>query len=168
MFCDRCGNSLLPDQRFCPQCGKQFTDGMALARPVPSRVQEHLRMLGILWIALGALNALAGVVLYILANTLFINVEDMSGSRQFPTNFVHLLLTAIGTFILIKAAAAFFAGWGLLQRESWARMLTLVLAFLSLFNFPFGTALGIYSMWVLLPAKSEKEYEAAVRAAGTY
>lgn len=37
---------------------------------------------------------------------------------------------------------------------------TLVLAFLALFHVPFGTALGIYSLWVLLPSESEREYEA--------
>jgi len=28
-----------------------------------------------------------------------------------------------------------------------------------LINAPFGTALGIYTLWVLLPAQSEEEYE---------
>jgi hypothetical protein len=51
----------------------------------------------------------------------------------------------------------------LLQREHWARIAVLVLAFISLFtNIPFGTALGIYTMWVLLPAESEREYDALV------
>jgi hypothetical protein len=168
MFCDRCGHAVLPDQRFCPQCGKQFSDAMAVARPAPSRVQEHVRLLGILWLGLSALNALGAVVLYIVANTIFIHFEDMGAPRGLPFGFVHSLLMAIGAFVLVKAVAGFFAGWGLLQREPWARMLTLVLAFVSLFNFPFGTALGIYSLWVLLPAKSEKEYEAAARAAETY
>ena len=46
-----------------------------------------------------------------------------------------------------------------------ARVLALVLGFVSLFtNIPFGTALGIYTMWVLLPADSEREYEALVEA----
>ncbi len=51
------------------------------------------------------------------------------------------------------------------QREPWARVVVLVLAFVSLFtNIPFGTALGIYTMWVLLPAESEQEYEAMAEA----
>ena len=48
-------------------------------------------------------------------------------------------------------------------REVGHRILALVLAFISLFtNIPFGTALGIYTMWVLLPAESEREYDALV------
>ena len=71
--------------------------------------------------------------------------------------------TLIGIAILVKAALGFLAGWGLLQREPWARILTIVLSFLALFNLPLGTALGIYSLWVLLPAQSEREYEQAAR-----
>ena len=56
--------------------------------------------------------------------------------------------------------AGFIAGWGLLQRESWARVLTLIVGFLSLFNIPLGTVLGIYTLWVLLPAQSDEEYQA--------
>jgi hypothetical protein len=37
-------------------------------------------------------------------------------------------------------------------------MLVIVLGVISLIEVPFGTALGIYTLWVLLPAQSEAEY----------
>jgi hypothetical protein len=41
----------------------------------------------------------------------------------------------------------------------------LVLAFFVLFiNIPLGTAVGVYTMWVLLARESEQEYEALVNA----
>ena len=43
-------------------------------------------------------------------------------------------------------------------------MVALVLAFISLFNIPFGTALGVYTLWALLPSQSQQEYEALVTA----
>ena len=52
-----------------------------------------------------------------------------------------------------------------MQREPWARMLAIVLGVLNLFDLPFGTALGIYTLWVLLPAESEREYRETVRTA---
>jgi hypothetical protein len=166
MFCDRCGAAMQPDQRFCGRCGKELP-GVAVAYPQPSRVQEHIRLLGVLWLALSALNAVAGIVLYILANTLFLHLHEMPDvPPDVPAGFLHSLFSIIGFFVLVKAAFGFFAGWGLLRREPWARMLTIVLAFLALFNIPFGTALGIYSLWVLLPAESEREYEQAARSAG--
>jgi hypothetical protein len=79
---------------------------------------------------------------------------------------LHPLLSFIGILVGIKAFAGFATGWGLIQREPWARTLALVLAFPSLFfNVPFGTALGIYTLWVLLPADSDMEYEKEVRSA---
>jgi hypothetical protein len=35
---------------------------------------------------------------------------------------------------------------------------------LALIHIPFGTALGVYTLWVLLPAKAEEEYENYQRA----
>ncbi len=167
MFCDRCGTAVQPDQRFCPQCGRQFSDGLVMARSSPNRVQEHVRLVGILWLALSAFNALAGFILLIVATELIPHLQQSGrAGPNFPADFLTTLLGVIGLAVLIKAVAGFAAGYGLLQREPWARMLTLVLSFLALFNFPLGTALGIYSLWVLFPAESEREYEEAARAAG--
>ncbi len=166
MFCDRCGAAVQPDQRFCGRCGKEFSVGVAVAYPQSGRVREHIRLVGILWLALSALNAVAGIVLYILANTLFLHLHEMPNvPPDVPAGFLHSLFSVIGGLILLKAACGFFAGWGLLRREPWARMLTMVLSFVALFNLPFGTALGIYSLWVLLPAESEREYERVAQSA---
>jgi len=162
MFCDRCGAALASDQRFCGRCGKEFVGGTIVAFPRRSRVREHIRLLGILWLALGALNAVGAVILFILANTLFVHLPEMTGDPA-ATRWLHPFLGVIAILVAVKAAAGFLAGWGLLQREPWARILTIVLAFLSLFNVPFGTALGIYSLWVLLPAESDAEYQEQVR-----
>ena len=84
-----------------------------------------------------------------------------------PISFLSALLTTLGILIIAKAALGFIAGWGLLHREPWARIWILVLAFISLFlNIPIGTAIGVYTMWVLLPLQSQQEYEAlALKAA---
>jgi hypothetical protein len=48
------------------------------------------------------------------------------------------------------------AGYGLLTRKPWARVLAIVVGILGLLNFPVGTAIGIYTLWVLMqPAASE-------------
>ena len=156
-----------PDQRFCGRCGKEFSGAVAVAHPLPNRVQEHVRLLGILWLALSALNAIVGVVLCILANTVFPHLHEMGAPPDVPAGFLSSLFSTIGALVLVKAAFGFVAGWGLLRREPWARMLTIVLSFLALFNVPLGTALGIYGLWVLLSAQSEREYQQAVISAGT-
>jgi len=163
MFCDKCGSTVQADQRFCGHCGKELAGAPVAGYPRPSRVQQHVRLLGILWLAASALNAVGGVILYILANTLFVHLSEMGNMPPGTTAWLHPFLSFIAILIMLKAAAGFFAGWGLLQREPWARLLTLVLAFLALFHIPLGTALGIYTLWVLLPAGADVEYEQEVR-----
>jgi len=165
MYCDRCGAALQPDQRFCGRCGKEFSG--TVAHPLPNRVRDHIRLLGILWLALSAINAVVGVVLFVIANTVFAHLHELGGvPPDVPAGFLRSLFTTVGILILAKSALGFFAGWGLLRREPWARMLTIVLSFLALFHVPLGTALGIYSLWVLLSAQSEREYEEVVSSAG--
>ena len=161
MFCDGCGSPVQPGQAFCSSCGKQIVGPISFAQPQPGRVHEHVRLLGLLWLAFSAFNTVGAIVLYILANTLFAHWH--ANAPDAAPSFLQPLLSVIAILLLAKAALGFIAGWGLLQRERWARIIVLVLAFVSLFtNIPFGTALGIYTMWVLLPVRSEQEYDAMI------
>jgi hypothetical protein len=125
-----------------------------------SRVEQHLRLVGSLWIAEGVFHAIGAAVLFIIANTIFgRHSEDHSA-------FVHLLLTSIACFIAIKAGASLIAGIGLLERQTWARPLVLVVAFVALFSIPFGTAGGIYTLWVFMTPQAEAEYHRLAASAG--
>ncbi|MBI3478168.1 MAG: hypothetical protein HY010_20740 [Acidobacteria bacterium] len=163
MFCDQCGTQLQPAQSSCLRCGKAVVGPMGYRR---NRVQEHVRLVGILWMAYSTLLVFGGIALVIVAHTVFggaFRVPD--GPPPEVSVWLRPFLTFIGGLILVKAAAGLFAGWGLLQREPWARVVALVLGFLSLFNVPIGTALGIYTLWVLLPTQSDDEYQALANAA---
>jgi len=118
----------------------------------------------VLWIAASALNLIGAAVLLVLANTLFARLGRMGHAGEIP-NFLQPLLSVVGFMILIKALAGFAAGWGLLERQTWARALTLVLGFVSLLNIPLGMALGIYTIWVLLSREADEEYQRLSRAA---
>jgi len=158
MFCDGCGAAVQPGQAFCSKCGKRFPAPVTEMQQRPGRVQRHVHLLAIFWFAISAFNAMIGAVLYILANTLL----APGGSAGAPP-FLRPLLSVVAIIVLGGSALGFSAGWGLMHHEPWARVLTLVLAFLVLFiNIPVGTAVGVYTMWVLLPGESEQEYEALV------
>ena len=166
MFCDSCGSQLEAGQRFCPSCGKPA--GMAVMPAGPSgRVARHLQLLSIFWFAASALNLIGAAALFILGNTLFGHLGRITGNPDFAQmhGFLQGLFTVLGVLVLLKSLAGFAAGWGLLQRESWARVLALVLGVISLINIPFGTALGVYTIWVLLGAGSDEEYQRMARAA---
>jgi len=160
MFCDGCGTTMQPGQAFCSRCGKQIVGPVTVPQQRTGRVQGNLHLLAIFWFAISAFNAILGVVLYIIANTLL----APGGSAGAPS-FLRPLLSVVAIIILGGSALGFSAGWGLMHREPWARTLVLVLAFLVLFiNIPVGTAVGVYTMWVLMPGESEQEYEALVAA----
>ena len=163
MFCDQCGAQLQAGQPRCLSCGKAVLGPVAYQR---NRVQEHVRLVGILWMAYSALSLVGGIVVYVVAHTIFGGMfRPPNGPPPEITMWLRPLLTFISGLILAKAAAGFVAGWGLLQRESWARVLTLIVAFVALFNVPLGTTLGIYTLWVLLPTRSDDEYRAIAAAA---
>ena len=160
MFCDGCGSAVQPGQPFCSSCGKEILGSVVAMHPRRGRVQHHIHLVGIFWFAISAFNSLIGLVLYILANTL---LAPGGGAGAPP--FLCPLLSVIAVIVLSGSALGFFAGWGLLHREPWARILALVLAFCVMFiNIPLGTAVGVYTMWVLLPRESEEEYDALVVA----
>jgi len=163
MFCDQCGAQLQSGEPRCGRCGKTVLGLNELRR---SRVRDHIRLVGILWMAYSALHVVGGLVLIIVAQTIFGGaIHIHNGPPPQVTVWLRPLLSFIGWLILAKAAACFLAGWGLLQRQDWARTVALVVGFVALLNVPIGTALGVYTLWVLLPTQSDDEYKALAQVA---
>ena len=119
MLCDGCGTAVQPGQAFCSRCGKQVVGPVTAFQPRRSRVQEHVHLLGILWLAVSALTTIGAVVLFIIAKTLSPHLHEMGAPPEMPTKFLHVFLSVIALFVLVKAAAGFITGWGLLHREPW-------------------------------------------------
>jgi O-antigen ligase len=114
--------------------------------PAPqSRVAANLRPLAICWLILSIVRLIPGLFLVLGA--------DVATSFLPPDvpDFIPVLLHGIGIVFIAGAAIGLFAGWGLMERQPWARMLAIILGIFSLFDVPFGTALGVYTLWVLLP-----------------
>jgi hypothetical protein len=152
MFCDRCGAGLPDGVRFCSSCGRDFA---APSAPLPVdrlRVARHVRTLGILWLIRAGLRLLSAAFF----TTMFSHYWWWDGMPSFMPGIAR----GIGGFILLGAIAGGICGWGLLERRPWARTLSLVLGVLALFDFPVGTALGIYTLWVMAPSTSDAEYRA--------
>ena len=63
-------------------------------------------------------------------------------------------------FFLPGVIAYILAGYGLLNYKGWARILTIILAILNLILFPIGTALGIYTLWVMFNDEAKPLFEA--------
>jgi hypothetical protein len=159
MFCDSCGTQLGQSATFCSKCGKSVR-GTPLM-PQQGRIAGHIRLLGILWLAISALRLIPGLFMMAFAS-----------ARLFPPDvpdFVRGIIPFLGLMFLLGAGIGIVTGCGLLARQSWARMLAIIFGAFSLVDIPFGTAIGVYTLWVLLPAESEQEYrtmsETAARVA---
>jgi hypothetical protein len=154
MFCTTCGNPIAVDQAVCSKCGRATAVGNMQGGV--NRVAEHYRTLGILQIIYSGLHALGGLGVIFVAKFVLGGMLGMANPR--PPMFVQPLVEMIGWCLLAVSAIGLIGGIGLLTRAPWARTLTLVAGFIELLNIPFGTALGIYAIWVLLSTGSEDEY----------
>ncbi|HEX4320478.1 MAG TPA: hypothetical protein VHZ52_06220 [Acidobacteriaceae bacterium] len=65
--------------------------------------------------------------------------------------------------LFLRVALAVAAGVGLMQKATWGRWVAIVAGCLSLFHPPLGTALGIWSLVVLLNRPNAAGYEAMAR-----
>lgn len=64
--------------------------------------------------------------------------------------------------ILVLVASPFLAaGWGLFRHKRWGIAAALVAAIFNLMNFPFGTALSIYTIWAVSSGKLVPEPKTA-------
>jgi hypothetical protein len=178
MFCDRCGHPVREDAQFCSACGKQLAPSpvpppapVAVAVGAPDgRVVRHLKILASLWLVYALLRLMHAFSILVLGRIFLPGLVSgvMSNgpwAREWPFGGFPLdrlisggLVLAgfwIGAFAVLEIVTA----WGLFDRRPWARILALVLGFLAILSFPFGTALGIYTLWVLLPGPAGQEYD---------
>ena len=70
-----------------------------------------------------------------------------------------IIANVIMVITVIVSIPGLLAGIGLFKRKEWARILTLIISVLNLFSFPFGTALGVYSIWALVQPEVVEEFK---------
>jgi len=151
VFCNACGSQVQPQFNVCPNCGRPIAAAVAL----PSRLGRHFRTLGILWTIAGALCLIPAFTFTIVSR---IARVALPATEEVGRTVGPVVLSIIGGLFFILATGGLLVGWGLLQRKPWGRFLAIVLGILSLIHPPFGTALGIYTLWVLLPDLGRTEY----------
>lgn len=159
MFCNQCGTQLQADYNVCPKCGVPLGGRL---HP-QSRLARHLHTLGILWIVAGGLFLIPSVAMMGLGSVVHMVVPGTEAIGRMVGPFV---LWMLGAVLLVLGAGGVCIGWGLMQHQSWARIAAIILGILALFHPPIGTALGIYTLWVLLSDQGGNEYGQIARATG--
>jgi hypothetical protein len=126
-------------------------------------MSTHVDFAGILFIVWGAVTVLIGL------STLALGIGAVSlmrsGSRggggQLAAGLTAAAFTTLAVIAIIWGVAHVAVGVPLRRRKSWARLVALMLGSVDLMLLPYGTALGIYAMWVLLNEEGKKTFEIA-------
>ena len=118
------------------------------------QLQVHIPIVAWLLIVGHAIFLLVGAFVFVLLTSIGVSVRDPVA----PTILL-IVGTAVASLLGVLAGPGLVAGFGLLARKSWARILAIVVAILGLLNFPLGTLIGLYVIWVLLQDAASAYFE---------
>jgi hypothetical protein len=120
-------------------------------------VTPHVKLLGILQITWGAIGLLLGLSTLMLAVGA-VAVGMTSAGREIPAGVTAVAFGVFAAALLAAGAGNAWAGSAIHRRYPPGRLAALGLAVPNLFVLPFGTALGIYALWVLLHDESRRMF----------
>ena len=107
-------------------------------------LEQHVPVLGWLLIVSHAVFLLIGAFVFALLT----GIGAMSGEGD-AFAILALVGTIVGVIMVVLALPGMLAGYGLLKRQPWGRVLAIIVAALNLANFPVGTLIALYTLWVL-------------------
>jgi len=125
---------------------------------------RHIDLLAVFYQMWGTLALVAGAAILILAIGALAIVTSAERAALGPD--MAASLTA-GFFFIFAAGALvwggihLWTGFSLRAHRGWARLVGLALAVLNLFFLPVGTALAVYTFWVLLSNETRRLFEPA-------
>jgi hypothetical protein len=117
----------------------------------------HVDFLGVLFIVWGLLTTLVGVstlALGIGAASL-ITTSGHANGAQVAAGLTAAIFTTLAIIAIVWGTAHVIVGASLRLRRPWARIMALVLGSVDLVLLPYGTALGVYAIWVLLSEETK-------------
>jgi hypothetical protein len=111
-------------------------------------MKKHIQIVAALHIAMGALSLLGALAVFAFLG-LASGIVVSQGEHQ-AGGIIGVVAVVVGGFLAVLALPGIIGGWALLAGRSWGRPVVMVLGVIHLINIPFGTALGIYTLWALL------------------
>ena len=121
---------------------------------------SQLEFLGVLFIVWGLLTALVGLSTLALGIGAFAIITSPSASGgHVAAGLTAAIFTTLAIIAIVWGTAHVVAGVPLRRRKPWARIMALTLGSVDLLLLPYGTALGIYALWVLLTNEGRRLFE---------
>ncbi len=164
MFCSACGQAMVAGQAACSRCGRP----VMVAPPATPGFQfeltsyiSKLRSLSVVWFIYGGFSVLLGIIGMAFADAFLSGRFHYWMHGPFPPHmwFGPAILRFAWVFLIIRAGLSLAAGWGLAERTAWGRVIAIVAAFANILKFPFGTALGIWTLVMLMGYRNATLYD---------
>lgn len=108
-------------------------------------MKDHVKVIGILWVIFGVFS----LFLSLLAFLFFFGVAEIPNVDDVGPGVLRIIGIIASSFLAVIGLPQIIGGLGLMRYREWARILMLVVSFISLPHVPFGTFLGVYTMVVL-------------------
>ena len=128
---------------------------------------SHVDFVGVLFIVWGLLTTLVGVSTLALGVGAVALIASASARRRrrtaSPPASPRRSSRRSRSSPSSGASAHVVVGVPLRRRRPWARLMALMLGSVDLLLLPYGTALGVYALWVLLNEKGKALFEIADR-----
>lgn len=116
-------------------------------------MEKHINVVAALQIGLSIFNLLIAFLIFTILKLVGGFVEEPNGAT-----ILSIIADILAIVFIILSVPGILAGMGLYKRKEWARILTLILSVIEIFSFPFGTAIGIYSIWALIQPETVSSF----------
>jgi O-antigen/teichoic acid export membrane protein len=117
-----------------------------------SKMKKHVTMVAAIQIGFSVLGLIGSMILFFALSF----ARSQVGDDEVARNVLKILIITLPVVIGVMSLLGLTGGIGLFSYQPWARYLVIVVAALGCLNIPFGTAKGIYALWVLLQSETIK------------
>jgi hypothetical protein len=111
--------------------------------------QDHNKVIGIMHLIYGGFNALMLVIFV----PFFFAIGGIAAADPNAPPAMTAMFGFFGVLMLVLAVVfglpPILAGYAMLKRKSWARVVGIIASVVEALSFPFGTALCVYTLWFL-------------------
>ena len=115
-------------------------------------MKKHVTVVGSMQIGFSALGLIAAVTIFVALTF----ARAVVGEDDIPQTVLRFLSISLPILIGSLSLLGLIAGICLLLYKPWARYVVIVLSTIGCINIPVGTAIGIYSIWVLIQDETVK------------
>ena len=123
----------------------------------------HVKLVGTLHMVFGALGILASLSILLFYGGLasLIGFTEHSDDKFIAIPILGVIFGIGAVLVFVLSLPGLIGGIGLLLGQNWGRIVLIIVSCMELLKFPFGTALGVYSLWVLTNKDAERMLTAA-------